>query len=36
VIVKLIDSIEARTGWGARWRIKDLESIWGYRRGTFS
>jgi hypothetical protein len=36
VIVKLIDSIEAATGWGSRWRIKDLEAIWGYRRGTFT
>jgi hypothetical protein len=29
VIVKLIDSIESRTGWGSRWRIKDLETAWG-------
>jgi hypothetical protein len=36
IIVKLIESIEARTGWGSRWRIKDLEAIWGYRRGTFT
>ncbi len=36
IIVKLIDSIEARTGWGSRWRIKDLEAAWGYRRGTFT
>lgn len=34
IIVTLIDSIEVRTGWGSRWRIKDLEAIWGYRRGT--
>ncbi|KAJ9502201.1 hypothetical protein H2202_002265 [Exophiala xenobiotica] len=36
IIVELIDSIEARTGWGSRWRIKDLEAAWGYRRGTFT
>jgi len=36
IIVKLIDSIEARTGWGSRWRIRDLEAAWGYRRGTFA
>lgn len=36
IIVKLIDSIEARSGWGSRWRIKDLEAAWGYRRGTFT
>ncbi|KIW97850.1 uncharacterized protein Z519_01434 [Cladophialophora bantiana CBS 173.52] len=36
IIVKLIDSIEARTGWGSRWRIKDLEATWGYCRGTFT
>ncbi|OAG39049.1 hypothetical protein AYO21_06769 [Fonsecaea monophora] len=36
IIVKLIDSIEARTGWGSRWRVKDLEAVWGYRRGFFS
>ncbi|KAL6245172.1 hypothetical protein RBB50_007947 [Rhinocladiella similis] len=36
IIVKLIDSIETRTGWGSRWRIKDLEAIWGYHRGTFT
>lgn len=36
IIVKLIESIEARTGWGSRWRIRDLEVIWGYRRGTFT
>ncbi|KIX01902.1 uncharacterized protein Z518_07841 [Rhinocladiella mackenziei CBS 650.93] len=35
IIVELIDSIETRTGWGSRWRIKDLEAVWGYRRETF-
>lgn len=36
IIVKLIDSIEVRTGWGSRWRIRDLEKIWGYRVGMFA
>ncbi|CAK7216043.1 hypothetical protein SEUCBS140593_002737 [Sporothrix eucalyptigena] len=31
VIVKLIRSIEAMTGWAACWRIADLEVAWGYR-----
>ncbi|OAP64971.1 hypothetical protein AYL99_00943 [Fonsecaea erecta] len=34
IIVNLIDSIEARTGWGSRWRIKDLKAAWGYPRGA--
>ncbi|EXJ95473.1 hypothetical protein A1O1_00595 [Capronia coronata CBS 617.96] len=36
IIANLIDSIEGRTGWGSRWRIRDLEAVWGYRRGTFT
>lgn len=31
VIIKLIRNIEAGTGWGVCWRIKDLESAWGYQ-----
>lgn len=31
VIVDLIKNIEAGTGWGVCWRIKDLEHAWGYR-----
>ena len=30
VIVKIIRDIEAETGWGACWRIRDLEVAWGY------
>ncbi|KAH8899978.1 hypothetical protein GQ53DRAFT_633710 [Thozetella sp. PMI_491] len=30
-IVKTIWSIDALTGWGARWRIQDLEAAWGYK-----
>ncbi|KAE8151995.1 fungal-specific transcription factor domain-containing protein [Aspergillus avenaceus] len=35
-IVKLIRDIEADTGWGTCWRIRDLDIAWGYstRRGT--
>ncbi|KAL2800934.1 fungal-specific transcription factor domain-containing protein [Aspergillus keveii] len=37
-IVKVIRDIEAETGWGAVWRIRDLEVAWGYstRRETSS
>ncbi|OIW31511.1 hypothetical protein CONLIGDRAFT_652571 [Coniochaeta ligniaria NRRL 30616] len=31
VVVKLIRSIEAMTGWGTCWRISDLEEAWGYK-----
>ena len=31
VIVDLLNKIEASSGWGSRWRIKDLEAVWGYR-----
>ncbi|OJJ29740.1 hypothetical protein ASPWEDRAFT_296046 [Aspergillus wentii DTO 134E9] len=31
VIVNLIRNIEAHTGWGACWRIRDLEIAWGYK-----
>lgn len=36
VISKLLSRIEARTGWGSRWRIRDLEVAWGYRPGELS
>lgn len=35
-IANLIKHIEATTGWGAVWRIKDLETAWGYERGVFT
>jgi hypothetical protein len=31
LVVKTIRRIEALTGWTATWRIRDLESTWGYR-----
>ncbi|KAF6829713.1 C6 zinc finger domain-containing protein [Colletotrichum plurivorum] len=31
LLVKLIRSIEAVTGWGTCWRIDDLETAWGYK-----
>lgn len=33
-IIKLIKRIEETTGWGACWRIKDLEEAWGYQRNS--
>ena len=30
IIIDLIRHIEAETGWGACWRIRDLELAWGY------
>ncbi|RHZ62354.1 hypothetical protein CDV55_106372 [Aspergillus turcosus] len=30
-ITKLIRDIEIETGWGMSWRIRDLETAWGYR-----
>ena len=37
-IIQLIRDIEAETGWGTCWRIRDLEIAWGYdtRRSTTS
>lgn len=35
VVIRLLDIIEAGSGWAARWRIKDLEAAWGYPAGTF-
>ncbi|KAF2261210.1 hypothetical protein CC78DRAFT_608648 [Lojkania enalia] len=31
LVVKMIRHIEAMTGWTACWRIRDLESVWGYK-----
>lgn len=31
VIINIIRKIEAETGWGACWRIRDLEQAWGYQ-----
>jgi hypothetical protein len=33
IVAKLIRSIEKTTGWGAVWRLKDLERAWGYEPG---
>ena len=33
IIAKLVKSIEKTTGWGAIWRLKDLERAWGYEPG---
>lgn len=30
IVVRLIERIEAMTGWGTTWRIKDLREAWGY------
>lgn len=30
-VIELIRNIEAQTGWGMYWRIRDLEEAWGYR-----
>lgn len=29
-VADLIRSIEAKTGWGGKWRIEDLKEVWGY------
>lgn len=34
LLVRLIRSIEAMTGWGTCWRIEDLEAAWGYKVRT--
>lgn len=31
IIINIIRKIEAETGWGACWRIRDLELAWGYQ-----
>lgn len=31
IIIDIIQKIEAETGWGACWRIRDLELAWGYK-----
>ncbi|KAJ9652716.1 hypothetical protein H2198_008035 [Neophaeococcomyces mojaviensis] len=35
LVCDILHRIEAKSGWGSRWRIKDLEIAWGYPRGTF-
>ena len=36
VVANIINTIERTTGWGARWRLKDLERAWGYEPGEIS
>ncbi|KAJ6104799.1 hypothetical protein N7523_011119 [Penicillium sp. IBT 18751x] len=31
IIINIIRKIEGETGWGAGWRIRDLEIVWGYQ-----
>jgi hypothetical protein len=33
IIARLVKTIEKTTGWGAIWRLKDLERAWGYEPG---
>lgn len=33
IVARLIKTIEKTTGWGAVWRLKDLERAWGYESG---
>lgn len=33
-VADLIASIEAKTGWGGKWRIADLKEAWGYDRNA--
>lgn len=35
-VVELIQSIESETGWGACWRIPDLEAAWGYAASRYT
>jgi hypothetical protein len=35
-VAKLFKIIERTTGWGALWRLKDLERAWGYEPGEIS
>ena len=35
IVVDLLDSIERGSGWASRWRIRDLEIVWGYPPGAF-
>jgi hypothetical protein len=32
-VAKLFKIIERTTGWGALWRLRDLERAWGYETG---
>lgn len=36
IIGRLFKSIDQTTGWGAMWRLKDLERVWGYAPGEIS
>jgi hypothetical protein len=36
IIARLVKTIEETTGWGAMWRLKDLEWAWGYDPGEIS
>lgn len=33
-VAKLFNIIEKTTGWGALWRLRDLETLWGYNPGV--
>ena len=35
-VAKLFKIVEETTGWGAMWRLKDLERAWGYEPGEIS
>ncbi|KAG5914108.1 hypothetical protein E4U42_000677, partial [Claviceps africana] len=32
-VARLFAMIDGTTGWGALWRLRDLEAAWGYRPG---
>jgi hypothetical protein len=36
IIARLVKTVEKTTGWGAMWRLKDLERAWGYDPGEIS
>lgn len=35
-VARLFKIIEQSTGWGALWRLRDLEAVWGYRPGEIA
>ncbi|KAG5948662.1 hypothetical protein E4U53_006211 [Claviceps sorghi] len=35
-VARLFAIIDATTGWGALWRLRDLEAAWGYRPGEMA
>lgn len=35
-MARLLKIIEQTTGWGALWRLRDLEAIWGYQTGEIA